>query len=292
MASNREARLRKRLRSSNISATVSISLVLLMLALLGLLLTSAQSISVYVKENMGFTIFFNDDAREVDIIQFQKFLDADNFAKSTQYKTKEEMAIELQENMGEDFVNFLGYNPLKSTIDVKLNASHAHPDTILSLASAIGQDPKVFEVHYVPSMVEAIHEKLQVAELFIIIFCILLSLIAIVLINNTIRLSIYSKRFLIKTMQLIGATQGFIRQPFIISGIFRGIIGALIANSLIAGIIYSLLDFVPELFFLLNTDLLIMLAVAVFLSGILISWFSTTFAVSKYLRLKADDLYY
>lgn len=283
---------KRKIRSSNLQAVVSISLVLFMLGILGLIMLYAQTLSIYVKENIGFSVIMKDNTKEVDIMQMQKFMDASPYVKSTEYINKDEAAERLKKDLGEDFVDFLGYNPLLPSIDVRLKAVYANPDSLAKIEATLLEDSKVHEIYYQKSLVEVINRNVRRMGIVILLFCGLLSIIAVALINNTIRLSVYSKRFIIKSMQLVGATQAFIRKPFVISGIVRGIIGALIANLMLFGVILYVKQAAPELFALQELVITAILFTGVIVSGALISWLSTTFAVRKYLRLKGDDLYY
>lgn len=292
MATSDEKAHKKQIWRSNFMAVVSITLVLLMLGLLGLVMLYANALSGYVKENVGFTIYMKNEAKEVDILQFQKFLDASDFVKSTDYVTEDEAAEQLKETLGEDFVGFMGYNPLKRSIDVKIRSDYANEDGIMNIQSDLLQNPLIFEIDYPVDLIRFINRNVRKAGFVILGFCVLLSLIAISLINNNIRLAVYSKRFIINSMKLVGATQGFIRRPFVIEGVARGIIGALTANVLLAGFIYFTNQNVPELFGLDDLEIVFTLFGTVILLGLIISFLSTTFAVRKYLRLNADELYY
>lgn len=292
MATSEVKAHRKQIWRSNFMAVVSITLVLLMLGLLGLVMLYANALSGYVKENVGFTIFMKDEAKEVDILQFQKFLDASDFVKSTDYVTADEAAEALQETLGEDFVGFMGYNPLKRSIDVKIKSDFANEDGMVDIQSDLLKNPLIYEIDYPVDLIRFINKNVRKAGFIILGFVVLLSLIAISLINNNIRLAVYSKRFIINSMKLVGATQGFIRRPFVYEGVTRGLLGALIANVLLAGFIYITNQNVPELFGLEDVEIVFTLFGAVLLLGLFISFLSTTFAVRKYLRLNADELYY
>ncbi len=292
MATAEEKAHRKQIWSSNITAVVSISLVLFMLGLLGLTMLYANALSGHVKENIGFTVYMKDEAKEVDILQFQKFLDAAEFTRSTDYVSEDEAAEYLQEILGEDFVGFMGYNPLKRSIDVKIRSEYANEDGILNIRSELLQNPMIHELDYPVDLIRTINRNVRKAGLVILVFCALLSLIAISLINNNIRLSVYSKRFLINSMKLVGATQGFIRRPFVVEGVLRGVIGAVVANVLLAGVIYLAGKNIPELFGLEDLQIVLTLFGTVLSLGLVISFLSTTFAVRKYLRLSVDELYY
>lgn len=292
MATAEEKAHKKQIWSSNVTSVVSISLVLFMLGLLGLILLYANALSGYVKENIGFTIYMKDEAKEVDIVQFQKFLDASDFTRSTKYVSKEDAAEYLQDVLGEDFVGFMGYNPLKRSIDVRIKSDYANEDGIVDIKSELLENPMIYEIDYPVDLIRVINRNVRKAGVVILVFCGLLSLIAVTLINNNIRLSVYSKRFLINSMKLVGATQSFIRKPFVIEGVLRGVIGAAVANVLLVGVIYFGRQSVPELFGEQDTQIMVMLFGLVLLLGLVISFLSTTFAVRKYLRLSVDELYY
>ncbi len=282
----------RRLKTSYLSTIMSISLVLFMLGLLAIIILHAHKLSNFVKENIELSVFLNENVKDVEIAQIQKELDASKFVKSTQYVTIEEAAKKLEKDLGEDFVNFLGYNPLFPSIDVHLHAQYANPDSIRLIESRISNNKMIKEIHYEKSLVDLVNENLKMISLIILVFSGLLSVIAIALINNTIRLSLYSKRFLIRSMQLVGATQSFIRKPFLLKGMVHGFYGALIANLLLAGVLYIAQRQIPEFFEIQDIKLFAQLFLAVVLLGILISLVSTYMAVRKYIRLKLDDLYY
>jgi len=282
---------KRRLNSSYISTIVGVTLVLYMLGLLALIILDAKKISDHVKETIGFTIFLGENAKDAEIISLQKSLDARDYVKSTEYITKEKAAADLQKDLGEDFVSFLGYNPLPSSIEVKLKADFANALNMASLKTEFEKNKNVKEVSYQESIVNNMNENLSKISFFILGFSALLLLIAIALINNTIRLSVYSKRFLIRTMQLIGATEGFIRKPFLITGIFQGILGAMIAITLLIFTLYFAQNEIPELKELQDAVLFTKLFIFVTLLGIIISWASTYMAVRKYLKIKTDYLY-
>lgn len=264
-----------------------------MLGLVGLLLLSANKISVHVKENISFQLIIDDNAKDADITRLRKTLDASEYVRTTEFVSKEEAARLLKEDLGEDFISFLGYNPLLASINVYLKADYANPDSIAWIEKDLMAHKQIKEVIYQKSMVDMVNENANKITLFILVFSALLMIIALGLINNTIRLSIYSKRFIIRTMQLVGATQGFIRRPFIWKGIRHGIFAAFIAIAMLIGILYLIQRFMlPELVQLLDELLLLTLFGLVVLLGIIISWISTFFAVRKYLRLKTDELYY
>jgi cell division transport system permease protein len=283
---------KRQLRNSYFTTVISIALVLFLLGAVGYLMMNAQRLSNYVKENIGFNVVLKDNIREAEVRRLQKYLDASSYVKETEYIDKEKAAKELQVQLGEDFVDFLGYNPLLSSIEVKLYAEYANPDSIKNVEAIFNSFPQVKEVFYQKNLVEKVNENVNKISLVLLSFSTLLLLIAIALINNTIRLSIYAKRFLINTMQLVGATKSFIRQPFVSTSIFHGFIGGVLANGMLAGTIYLGQKELGGFIGFDNIELIGVLFILVILVGIILSLTSTFFAVNKYLRLKTDQLYF
>ena len=283
---------RRRLRSSYISVVVSISLVLFVLGLFGLLVINAKGIANEVKENFAITVLINNDAPEVEVRQFQKSLELTPYVKTTEFISKEEAAEELKEELDEDFMNFLGYNPLLNSIEVRLKADYVNEEQLAFLEKEYSKKDFVNEVVYDKPLIQMMNENIERIGFFLIAGSILLSLVAIALINSSIRLSIYSRRFLIKTMQLVGATKTFIRKPFIWRSLRHGILGSLVALGFLTLLIYYVSINVPGFAELQNPMKLAMLYGAVMLVGILISMSCTFFAMRKYLKLTTDQLYY
>lgn len=283
---------RRRLRSSYISVVVSISLVLFVLGLFGLLVINAKGIANEVKENFAITVLINNDAPEVEVRQFQKSLELTPYVKTTEFISKEEAAEELKEELDEDFMNFLGYNPLLNSIEVRLKADYVNEEQLAFLEKEYSKKDFVNEVVYDKPLIQMMNENIERIGFFLIAGSILLSLVAIALINSSIRLSIYSRRFLIKTMQLVGATKTFIRKPFIWRSLRHGILGSLVALGFLTLLIYYVSVNVPGFAELQNPLKLVMLYGAVMLVGILISMSCTFFAMRKYLKLTTDQLYY
>jgi cell division transport system permease protein len=281
----------KKTKSIYISTVLGISMVLLMLGLLGLILVHFNNLSRYVKENIVLNIIVNDAARETDVLQLQKQLDANVEVKQTQYVSKELAARHLQKDLGEDFVKFLGYNPLLSSIDVYLKADYANNASITKLKAQLLKNPLVKEVIYQQSLVELMNDRIATITLVILAFTAIFLVVSLALINNTIRLAIYSQRFLIKSMQLVGATKGFIRKPFLLYGIWHGLLGGLIATILLIGMLYLAYQQIPDLIILQNYAEFGVVFAGVIGVGIFISGFSTFLAVNKFLRLKIYDLY-
>lgn len=274
-----------------ISTVISIALVLLMTGLLGLILVHAKNLSNYVKENIVLNIIVSEGAKEVDITALQKQLDANPFVLKTQYVSKELAARNLTKDLGEDFVDFLGYNPLLSSIDVYMKADYANNASIQSFSNQLTKNPLVKEVIYQKSLIDMVNQNIKGIGLIILAFAGILLIIAVALINNTIRLAIYSQRFLIKSMQLVGATKNFILKPFLAYGIFHGLLAGLIAIILLLLTLYFAQQQVPEMIILRNWFEFSIVFIAVITIGILISGLSTYFAVSNFLRLKIYDLY-
>lgn len=292
MATQDEKYNKRRLKGSYFTTIVSISLVLFMLGLLGLIILHSKKLSDYVKENIGFSIIMKEKVKEAGIIQLQKILDATPYVKSTHYITKEEAGKEFAEELGEDFTSFLGYNPLLPTIEVRFRAEYANNDSLTIIKDKILANNNVKEVWYQESLVDLVNKNVRKIGIIILGFTGLLLIIAIALINNTIRLSVYSKRFIIRSMQLVGATRRFISKPFIMKGIFQGVISALIAIALLVGVIYISQREMPELVNIQELDLFLSLFGIVILLGVFITWLSNYFAVRKYIKIKSDNLYY
>lgn len=283
---------RRKLRSSYATSIVSISLVLFLLGLVGLLLLNAQRLSKHVLENLGFTVVLKEEAKEVDILRLQKNLDAKTYVKSTEYITKEDAAREMLEETGEEFIDFLGYNPLPASIVVKFYAEYANPDSVSAIEKELQQFEEVDEVIYQESLIHLVNENVRKISLIILAFSAVMFFIAIALVNNTIRLSVYARRFLINTMQLVGATGGFIRKPFLYRSAGHGIYAALIAILLLVGVIYLIQQEFMEVVSFDDIEILGVLFLGVIILGIILNLVSTYFAINKYLRMKSDDLYY
>lgn len=281
----------KKTKTIYISTIFSITLVLLMLGLLGLILVHAKNLSNYVKENIVLNIIVDEGANEADILAFQKTLNANAMVKQTQYINKEQAAHNLAKDLGEDFVNFLGYNPLLSTVDVYLKAEYANNAGVDSLKKTIETNPLVKEVIYQRSLIDMVNKNINTIGLIILAFAVILTIISVALINNTIRLAIYSQRFLIKSMQLVGATKNFIRKPFLIYAGLHGLIAAFIAIIILLITLYFAQQEIEEIKILQSYSEFGIVLIAMIAIGIIITCLSTYFAVSKYLRLKSYNLY-
>lgn len=281
----------KKTKTIYISTVFGIAMVLLMIGLLGLILVNANNLSRYVKENIVLNVFVDDAAHETDVLQLQKQLEANPMVKQTQYVSKELAARNLQKDLGEDFVKFLGYNPLSQSLDVYLKAEYANNADIDRFKNTLLKNPLVKEVKYQQSLVDQMNKNLTNISLVILAFAAIFVILSVALINNTIRLAIYSQRFLIKSMQLVGATKGFIRKPFLLYGIWHGLLGGLIAILILIGTLSLAYKEVPDLIILRNYVEFGVVFIVVIGAGIFISGFSTFLAVNKFLRLKVYDLY-
>ncbi|MGE5423750.1 MAG: cell division protein FtsX [Syntrophothermus sp.] len=283
---------RRKARASYVTSTISITLVLFMLGVLGLLVLQAKKLSDYAKENIGFSIMIKNDVKEDSIRDFLRKVNSQPFVKSTRYVTREQAAQLLKKELGEDFIGFLGYNPLTPVIDLHLKSEYADMANVASIERTMMADPRVKEVFYQKSLVELVNHNIRTISFIILGICAVLMIISIALINNTIHLSVYSHRFSIRTMQLVGATRGFIRRPFVRRGILSGMLAGIIAAGMLTGIVALALEEIPELFDIIDPVLYGGLGVTIILFGIFISWFSTSLAVRKYLKMKEDDLYH
>ena len=291
MLSSEEKFAKRKLRSTYISTIVSISLVLFMLGMLGLILLNAKKLSDYVKENIGISIIFKDNVSEEEIIKFKKEIDKSAYVFSSKYITKEEAANQLKQDLGEDFIKTLGYNPLLPSIDIRLKAQYANNTTIDIIEKNLTSKDEIKEVFYLKSVVDLVNDNIRKISFILIILSAILLLISIALINNTIRLSVYSRRFVIRSMMLVGASQYFIRKPFVIKGIKQGLYGALIAIVLFSIVLYFTVQEVPELMKINDFNTIAKVLGIVIILGLLISYISTILAVRKYLNYKTDDFY-
>ena len=291
MARQEEKIIGRRLKSSYLSTLVSITLVLFVLGLLGIIILQAHKLSEQLRESILVSVFIDNQASESAISRLQAELDAMPAVNQSRYISRDEAAEQLMEELGEDFIEFLGYNPLTASLQLSLAASYAHPDSLPLIEQELLQHTIISDVDYQRSLVHLVNENLRRIGIGLLVFSILLLIIAFALINNTIRLSVFSKRFLIKSMQLVGATQAFIRKPFIIKGVMQGVAGACLAILLLIGSMYAAQRQIPEMAMFYDPSTLAMLFAGVLLLGIIISWISTFFAVRKYLKLKTDFLY-
>ena len=277
--------------SSSVSIVISLSLVLFVVGLLALVLINSQKLSNYIKENIGFTIMLKEGRNEMEILKFQKELDGSDFVKNTTFISKKEATAQLTKDLGEDFEYFLGYSPLLASIDITLNAEYANIDSLTVINKKLAANKNVHEVFYQKDIIKKINSNVNRISIFLISFSLLLFVIAFVLINNTIRLSIYSKRFLIRTMRLVGATSGFIQKPFLISGLYQGLYSSIFAVFMLIGTIKLVQSETAAILNINDLKIITIIFILIFLCGLFISFISTFFAVRKYIKLNAHELY-
>ena len=284
---------KRRVAGSYFMSMMSIALVLFLLGVFALLMLHAQKLSNHLKENIGFEVVMNSNVKEANILKLQQELDSMPAVKSTEYITKEEAIRRLSEDLGEDFLQWLGNeeNPLLPSIDVRFNADWANNDSINLIQAQLLKNKDVKEIYYQKSLVNLINQNIRRIGLALMIASLVLLIIAITLIRNTIRLSIYSKRFLVRSMQLVGATPAYIRRPFIRNGISQGFFGALLADALLALLLYGLTKRLPELTFVQDYRIIIGIFVGIIILGILLGGLSTRSALRKYLNADVDQLY-
>jgi cell division transport system permease protein len=283
---------KRRLRSSYISVIISIALVLFLVGLLGLIVLKTNSITKHFKEKIAITVFLNDNVKESDLEILKAELEKAEYTKSVVYISKEEAAKKYSEDIGENFLEFLGENPLKNAIDISLKSDFVTPEKMAEIEQNLAIRSIVAEVSYDKPLIELLSKNINRLSIWMLSFSALFTLIAVVLINNSIRLSIYSKRFTIKTMQMVGATKGFIRKPFIIKSVQLGVIGGIVAIVGLFAFILYLNTKIPEIELLVELDILGILCIVIIGLGILITWLSTFFATQRFLNLRTDELYY
>lgn len=284
---------KRRVAGSYFMSLMSITLVLFLLGVFALLMMHAQKLSNHFRENIGFEIVMNSNVKEASIIKLQKELDAMPAVKSTEYITKEEAIRRLSDDLGEDFLQWLGNeeNPLLPSIDVHFNAEYANPDSLNVIEQQLLKSKDIKEIYYQKSLVDLIDQNVNRIGMVLMGISIILLIIAITLIRNTIRLRIYANRFLVRSMQLVGATPAFIRRPFIRSGILQGFFGALLTDLLLALLLYGLTKRIPELSFVQNYRIVIGIFVGIVVLGVLLGGLSTRLALRKYLHADIDRLY-
>lgn len=290
---NQDDFTKKRLTGSYVSSVVSISLVLFTMGLFGVIILNVNKLSELIKENIGFEVIMNENTREAVILQLQKILDAHPQVKSTYYISREEATQRLAQDLGEDFIQWLGKdeNPLLPSIEVKFRAAWANSDSLTRMEQQLIQNPDVKEVYYQKSLIDNINRNIRRISIILLVIVTLLVLISMALINNTIRLSVYAKRFLIRSMQLVGATESFIKRPFVLNGILQGIIGALLALVLLGVLLFFAMNAIPELVQLQDLRVLGLLSALIVLMGATLTGISTHFALHKYLRTSTDKLF-
>jgi len=292
MSTSFEKYQKRRLISSYFSVVISISLVLFLLGLLGLLVLNTKKVADHFKEQIALTIYLKDTAKEVEINQMQKSLSLAEYTKNATFVSKEVAAENLSLEIGEDFIDYLGDNPLQNSIDVYLNADFVTPELMDSITTEILSKGFVDEVVYDKPLIALLNDNVKKISLWVLIISGIFTFIAVLLINSSIRLSVYSKRFIIKTMQMVGATKSFIRKPFIWKSIKLGMVGIVLAWIGMGIVIYYLNQTFPELLLLDQPLILLALFLFIFAIGVFITWLSTFFATQRFLNLRTDELYY
>lgn len=275
-----------------ITSSISTTLVLLLLGLVVFFVLAANNLSVYVRENINFSVLLSDDMKEADIMKLQKKLNAEPFVKETEYISKKQALKEQTEAMGTDPQEFLGYNPFTASIEIKLHSDYANSDSIAKIEKQIKRNTNIQEILYQRDLIDAVNENIRNISLVLLALAVVLTFISFALINNTIRLAIYSKRFLIHTMKLVGASWGFIRCPFLKRNIWSGVLAAIIADTILMGTAYWLVSYEPELVKVITPEVMLLVSGAVLVFGVLITFLCAYLSINKYLRMKASTLYY
>ena len=275
-----------------VTSSISTTMVLLLLGLVVFFVLAARNLSVYVKENISFSILISDDMKESDILKLQKRLDKEAFVKESEYISKKQALQERIEAMGTDPEDFLGYNPLIASIEIRLKSEYANSDSIAKIEKLIKRNTNIQDVLYQKDLIDAVNDNIRTISLLLLGLAVVLTLISFALINNTIRLTIYSKRFLIHTMKLVGASWGFIRRPFLRRNFWIGVVSAFLADGLLWGAAWWLVSYEPDLIRVITPEVMVTVSVAVLAFGILITWLCALLSINKYLRMKASTLYY
>ena len=291
MAGTFEKYQKRRLVSSYFSVVISIALVLFLLGNLGLMIINAKKVSDLLKEQISLTIYLNDSAKKVEINQIQKSLELADYTKSITFFSKEEAAELMISETGEDFMDFVGYNPLQNSIDIHLKANYVTNEKLNEVASELSDKKFVDDVKFDENLIELMNKNVRKISYWVLVFSIVFTFISVLLINSSIRLAVYSKRFIIKTMQMVGATKSFIRKPFIYKNLQLGMVGAFIANLALCAVFYQLDNYFPELTLSSAVEKFALLVLAVFGVGFIITWISTFIATQRFLNLKTDQLY-
>ena len=292
MSSSFDSYQKRRLQSSYISVVISIALVLFLLGILGLVLLKSNKVANHFKEKVAMTLFLKDDVSKKNIEGLRTSLMKEPFTKMIVYISKEDAALAYSKDLGEDFLKFLGKNPLKNGIDIYLKADYVTPEKMLEIEQCFLKNAFVADVSYDKPLINLLTKNIKRISFWLLVISGFFGLIAIILINSSIRLSVYAKRFNIKTMQMVGATKSFIRKPFIKQSIKLGMLGAFIALLALAAIIYYLDKSIPELELIKDYLVLIYLLVGVVFTAFIITWLSTFFATQRFLNLQTDELYY
>ena len=282
----------RRLVNAYLSSVISISLVLLLVGVASLLLVNARSVSDYFKENMQVSVLLKPEVSEVDALSFRKKIDGMPFIRNSVYISKEQGAQEMESMLGEDFLDVFETSPIPASVDITLMADYVSSDSLEVVKARLSRFREVDEVVYQPSLVDALNANLSRISVVLAVFIALLLFISFVLINNTVRLNVYARRFTIHTMRLVGATRSFIRWPFIVQAVFQGIFSAMVAIIMLLAILFFIRNEFAQLFEIFRLDLLLVVMGIVVVTGVLICVASTWFVVNKLVSLKKDELYF
>ena len=275
-----------------ITSSISTTLVLLLLGLVVFFVLGAHNLSIYVRENINFSFLISDDMKETDILKLQKKLDKEPFVKQTEYISKKQALKEQSEAMGTDPEEFLGYNPFTASIEIKLHSDYANSDSIAKIEKMIKKNTNIQDVLYQRELIDLVNDNIRNISLVLLALAVVLALISFALINNTIRLAIYSKRFLIHTMKLVGASWGFIRRPFLRRNIWSGVLAGIMADAILMGTAYWLVSYEPELIRVITPEVMLLVSGSVLIFGVVITFLCAYLSINKYLRMKASTLYY
>lgn len=274
-----------------ITAGISTTMVLFLLGLVVFFVLTANNLSVYIRENISFSAVLDDGVKETSIIKFQERLNKKNYVKQTIYISKEQALKEQTEAMGTDPTEFLGQNPFSASIEIKLKANYTHPDSIQWIEKELLKEKSIIELNYPQNLLESVNDNIRKISAFLLGLATLLSLISFSLINNTIRLTIYSKRFLIHTMKLVGASWGFIRRPFMIRNFWIGVVSAAAAGAILTLSAYLAVKYEPELLAIITPESIVIVICSVLVFGILITTLCAYISINKYLKMKINELY-
>lgn len=292
MKNKNTAKPKKKIRSLHLTSTLSMSLVLFLVGLVSLLLFVARDMSVFVKENINLSIVLDDEIDQSYIKRIEKYLTTSSFAKSVDYVSKEDALKDHIASLGEDPQDFLGYNPLKASLEVKLKANYANTDSVAVIESKLKAFEHINRIAYQKDMVSLVNENVRKVSLVLLGLAIVLLIVSIALINNTVRLAVYSNRFLINTMKLVGATHWFIRKPYIIQGLLNGFVAALISLGMLAGMVYYILYEFGMTAAAVNPVSAVFVSLIVIVAGVVLTSLSSYFAVGRYLKMNTHDMYY
>jgi cell division transport system permease protein len=291
MSSSYDKFQKRRLISSYFSVVLSVFLVLFLLGMLGLFIINSKKLADDFRENIAMTVFFKKEANDTIIKSFDAELKRAPFAKTFEYVSKDAAAKQHTDIIGEDFVTFLGENPLQNSFDIHLKADYVYKDSIAKVESQLRKNPMISDIVYDKQLVNLVNDNIKKVSMWILIISGFFTIIAVLLINSSLRLSIHSNRFIIKTMQMVGATKAFIRKPFVIRSVRLGMIGAGLAVLALIGVLIYLESNFPDLGLLDDQLLIALVLISVFALGVLITWLSTYFATQRFLNLRTDDLY-